>query len=281
MIPTPSELRYFIEVVQTRHLSNAAIRLAVSQPTLTQSIKNLEKKMGARLFHRTRQGTLPTEAGLVLFREAKKLLDQWEALHLGAKRTTRELRGRFRLGCSDSVGTYTLPDLLSRLQDKAPGIEVVLSHEISRKIAERVISFDLDLGIVVNPPKHPDLVLKKIGEDRMSFWKKTGIKEIPDRIFADLQLTQTKELLDQTKESIFCNHQVLDTTSFEIIRALCRRGLGIGILPARIALREPGLSEAGKSLPSFRDEIFLVYRREVLNSLAGKTLVDLASGILK
>ena len=281
MIPTPTELKYFIEVYQIRHLSNAALRLAVSQPTLTQSLQSLEKKVGTRLFHRTRQGTIPTEAGIRLYQRANALIHHWEDLQSSVRDSSTQLTGRFKLGCHESVGVYTLPRLLESIDGQAPGIELSLSHDLSRRITERVIAYELDLGIVVNPTRHPDLVMKKLGEDQFTFWKRKDLSRPPQKVFAHLELTQTQTLLKQTQAKVFKDWRVLGTGSFELIRAFTAQGLGVGVLPSRIARMDPSLVLAGSKLPAVRDEIFLVYRREALGSRAGKTLIELAPGILK
>ena len=75
MLATATEIEYFVEVYQTRHVSKAAIRLGVSQPTLTLSLQKLEEKLGTKLFHRTKQGVVPTEQGALFYRKAGKFQD--------------------------------------------------------------------------------------------------------------------------------------------------------------------------------------------------------------
>src|SRR4051812_45090090 len=77
MIATSTEIEYFIESFQTRHISKAAIRLGVSQPTLTQSLQKLEQKLNAKLFFRTKQGVVPTELGTQFYAKANALRDCW------------------------------------------------------------------------------------------------------------------------------------------------------------------------------------------------------------
>ena len=97
MLATSTEIEYFVEVYKTRHVSKAAIRLGVTQPTLTVSLQRLEEKLGSKLFHRTKQGVVPTEQG-VLFIE-KPALDRI----LGGDpqrglRSASEITGRFKVG---------------------------------------------------------------------------------------------------------------------------------------------------------------------------------------
>ncbi|MBC7398270.1 MAG: LysR family transcriptional regulator substrate-binding protein, partial [Bdellovibrionales bacterium] len=163
------------------------------------------------------------------------------------------------------------------LNQHAPKIEISLVHDFSRKVTERIVSYDIDLGFVINPVRHPDLVLKKLGNDQIRFWKKKGHSNPPKRIFADSNLNQMAILLGKTYAKYFSDWSLVETASLELIRTLVSQGHGIGILPERIANAEGfDLVAFDKALPSYADEIYLAYRREVLASRAGKELIRLA-----
>lgn len=278
MLATSSEIEYFVEVYQTRHISKAAIRLGVTQPTLTLSLQKLEEKLGTKLFYRTKQGVVPTEQGTVFYRKSHTLLDCWGEVHKGIYRSTSESCGRFKAGCHESVGAYVLPKFLNNLHMHAPGIEVELVHDFSRKITEGVVSYNIDIGFVVNPIRHPDLVLKKLGDDRVHFWKRRGGGTLPKRIFADVNLIQMQDILGKTHSKEFKGWNLISTSSLELIRTLTLHGQGIGILPERVAKADGAdLVPYDSSLPTYEDKIFLAYRKDVLSSMAGREMVRLAS----
>jgi DNA-binding transcriptional LysR family regulator len=282
MLATATEIEYFVEVYQTRHISKAAIRLGVSQPTLTLSLQKLEEKLGTKLFHRTKQGVVPTEQGSLVYRKSYTLLDCWGEIQKGIYRSESEIFGRFKVGCHQSVGAYVLPKLLDQLNADAPGIEIELIHDFSRKITEGVVSFNIDIGFVVNPTRHPDLVLKKLGDDRVRFWKKRGVGTLPKRILADLNLVQIQDILGKTHSKVFSGWKLVATPSLELIRTLTLGGQGIGILPERVAKADGAdLVPYDASLPTYEDKIFLAYRKDVLASKAGRELIRLASSELE
>lgn len=126
------------------------------------------------------------------------------------------------------MGAYTLPKFLDQLHKQAPGIEVELTHDFSRKITEGVVSYNIDIGFVVNPTRHPDLVLKKLGDDRVLFWKKRGASQLPEKIFADRNLTQMQDILGKTHSKEFKGWKLISTPSLELIRTLTLSGQGIG-----------------------------------------------------
>lgn len=279
MLPTPTEIEYFLETFKTKHVSRAAIRLGVTQPTLTQSLQKLEHKLSSKLFFRTKQGVVPTEEGTVFYSRAHALLEQWKDVHQKLLVSKNEIRGRFRVGCHPSVGAYTLPTLLKNLTTSAPKIEIELFHDFSRKITESIVSFQIEMGYVINPFKHPDLVLKKLGNDRVMFWKNKHHPETPKRIFADSNMEQIQTLLGKVYKNNFKHWVLIQTPRLELIRTLTLSGQGIGILPERVARADGGadLILYDKNLPSYADEIYLAYRKDVLSSKAGRELIRLAS----
>lgn len=278
MIPSPTEIDYFIEIYQTRHISKAALRLGVSQPTLTQSLQRLESKLGTLLFHRTKQGVVPTPNAALFYQHAQSLRDCWAEIQSGVFDGDHEIEGSFVIGCHQSVGAYTLPTLVERLASEAPKINIKLVHDFSRKITEGIVSYQVDLGYVVNPPRHPDLVLKKIGNDQICFWKKRGQTSVPKVIFADASRDQVEELLGKAKGQYFSGWSLVPSTSFELIRTLTHQGLGVGILPERVAKADGAdLMIYDKQLPIYHDQIYLAFRKEVLKSKAGQELLRLAT----
>ncbi len=69
-------LRYFMKVAELLHFRKAAKALHISQPPLSRQIRDLEHRLGARLFHRGPDGVRLTEAGNVLLVESRRILDQ-------------------------------------------------------------------------------------------------------------------------------------------------------------------------------------------------------------
>lgn len=280
MMPTETELNYFLELFKTQHFGKAAIRLGITQPTLTQSIFRLEEKLGESLFHRLKVGCHPTLAGKSFYAKASKLKECWLDIQHGIKEE-KGLQGRFRLGVHPSLGAYTLPGLFKKMQDTAPSIEIELHHDISRRLTEKVISFELDLAFVVNPTKHQDLVLKKIGTDRIVLWKASNIKNPSPLLFTDWEPSEFKSLMNKKSTEKLKTFSIVESTSLELIRTLVLQGAGIGFLPERVAKADGAKLECyDESLLSVQDDIFLIHRYDSVKSLAGKTILEAAKAVL-
>jgi DNA-binding transcriptional LysR family regulator len=269
MMPMPADLNYFIEVANTLNISRAAERIGISQPSLTLAIQRLEHSIGAPILIRSKKGVTLTQAGKQLLVHARALLQHWDTVREGALASMSEIQGRYSLGCHASVALYSLPNLLPDVLEKHPNLEVKLTHDLSRKITERVIQMELDVGIVVNPVKHPDLVIRKLWDDEVTFWVGKGDRQIQDFrggnavLICDPDLIQTQDLVTKLKRSGIQYRRVLSSSSLEVITELTASGSGIGVIPGRVAgltLRK-GLRKVPKA-PVFCDEICLIYRTE-------------------
>lgn len=280
MIPTPTEMTHFIELYQQKHFTQAAAKLRISQSALTQSIGKLEAKVGAPLIYRTKKGCVPTEAGELFYQHAQSLLDQWVNVSSSVKQQQKALSGKFRIGCHASLGVSVLPTFLKMLHQKAPGIEVSFNHGLSKELTEKVISHQLDLAFVVNPVRHNDLVLKKLTDDRMCLWKSKNHPTLSKRIFTDMTDHEVRNFLGKSFKR-FADYSIVESSSLEIIRALVADGIGIGILPEKVALAEKSRLELfDSSLPTFHDEIYVAHRSETLKTEAGSVLRSVAKMVL-
>lgn len=274
-LPNPNEIEYFLEVAQTQNMSRAAERLGIRQPTLSIALAKLEHTLGTALLTRTKKGVFLTESGRVFLGKAQDLLHSWTQLKQQTVSQSDELRGHVRFGCHVSVALYTLPNFLPSVLKEFPNLEFALEHDFSRKITESVISLNLDLGVVVNPVQHPDLVIKRLCKDEVSYWKSDKISAANEKILIiDPQLNQTQSLLKKGKTSF---ERFITTSSLEVARDLAVQGAGVAILPNRVVQSLPrhGLKKIS-ALPSFQDEICLIYRAERRQS---KTIQILANHI--
>lgn len=274
MLPTSSEIEYFLEVSKTLNITRASERLGVSQPTLTLSLKKLEDRLGAALLIRKKSGVELTKFGFQFQTEAKVLMEQWQRIRQVATREEQGLRGRYTIGVHPSVAIYALPEKLRQLMTKNPELEVQLVHDLSRKVTEQVIRSKVDIGIVVNPLPHPDLVIQKWGEDQVTLWKTPTLKN-NDVLIYDPDLKQALNLLEKLAKAGVKFKREIHSGSLEVIRGLTEEGVGVGILPSRVAaLAHPRLTVIKAGAPKFEDEICLVYRPELRKTLSGRTLIE-------
>ncbi len=145
---TVRQLEIFVAVLERRSFRKAAEHVGLSQPALSQQVKELEAGLGTPLFERLGRTVTPTEAGRLLEGYARRVF----AALQGAQEAIGELRGLRRgsllLGASSTPGIYLVPWLLGRFKARYPGIDVALRIGNSREIEDRVRASEVDLGIV-------------------------------------------------------------------------------------------------------------------------------------
>ena len=286
-LPSNTDLRYFLEVADTLNISRAAERQGISQPSLSLAMRRLEDSLGVPVLLRGKTGVRLTKPGQKLVSQARELLGDWERIRAEAQRDEAEVSGNYVLGCHPSVGLYTLPRFLPDLVAEYPRLEIRLVHGLSRKITEDVISFRVDFGIVVNPVAHPDLVIRQLCKDEVTFWVAKGKNELQDPnsgnavLICDPELIQTQSLMKQIRGKIKYS-RVMTTSNLEVATSMVASGAGIGILPGRVAgrVKELGLRRVLRESPVYVDRICLVYRVESGRSRAGKMISSAIAGAI-
>ena len=271
MIPSPADLTYFIEVANTLNVSRAAERLAISQPSLSLAIKRLEKSVGAPLLARSKRGVTLTQAGKQLLNHARHLLQTWEGVRTQALASVNEIQGSYAIGCHPSVALNLLGDFLPQLLQDHPQLDITLRHDLSRKVAEEVVSHKADIGIVVNPVAHPDLVIHQLCQDEVTLWHapKNANKSV---LICDPDLLQSQSLLKKLKKAGMEFTRMVTSGNLEVIADLTAHGAGIGILPAKVAVRTRQKLSRVPRAPVFYDEHCLIFRVENKNVKAIQAL---------
>jgi len=278
MLPSPSEIKYFVAVANSKNLSRAAERLGIRQPTLSLSIKKLEHSLGVDLLIRSKTGVKLTKYGQEFLVGAKNILEDWKRLKGQALAQNEEIGGRYTIGIHPSVALYTLRFFLPKLLKKYPKLEIHLNHGLSREMTEEVISFRVDFGIVVNPVSHPDLVITNLCKDEVTFWSSPTNKN-GDILIYDPNLLQSQDLLKKIKATF---SRTIHSSNLEVIRDLTIAGAGIGILPARVAKTGGGKIELFKSnAPKFLDQISLVYRADAIKGATPRVIIDAIKAVFK
>src|SRR5690349_23784230 len=106
---TLTQLEYIIAVDNTRHFAKAATQCFVTQPTLSMQINKLEQELGVKLFDRSKQPVVPTEAGFGIMEQARKILADKDALLESIESKKGIINGELRIGIIPTLAPYLLP----------------------------------------------------------------------------------------------------------------------------------------------------------------------------
>ncbi len=275
ILMNPLDLKYFLAVSETLNVSRAAERLGVGQPALSMALKRLETATKSQLLIRQKTGVQLSSTGRLLAARGRKILEDLDQLGRALTSSQQKIEGRYTLGCHPSVASHMTPAFLPKLLHSHPSLEIHFAHGLSREILEEVISFKVDFGIVVNPTRHPDLVIHELTKDEVSFWAADNACE--DVLICDADLNQTQDLLRRIgnhRAKIF--NRFLYSKNLEVIAHLTSKGCGIGVLPGRVANlhHSKTLKRYGTNWPSYSDRICLVYRADQQRTAATKTVIE-------
>jgi LysR family transcriptional regulator, hydrogen peroxide-inducible genes activator len=148
------QMRYFATVAETGNFSRAAELNGISQPSLSQQIKNLERELGHKLFHRLGRRTVLTEAGQVYLDRVRLILQSVEDASRELK-DSPTLERRIRVGAVPTLAPYLLPVLLERCRERHPNLIVHTHEDFRPDLVRGVVDGYLDLAVIPQPVKEP------------------------------------------------------------------------------------------------------------------------------
>ena len=143
-----SQLRCFVAVAEELHFSRAAERLNMTQPPLSRQIRLLEHHVGAALLERNSRSVRLTAAGKAFLPEAARILRMAEEAAFTARRAARGEQGSLAIGFTSASGYSLLPEVVSRLRERAPGISLNLKELVSTTQVEALNAGELDIGLM-------------------------------------------------------------------------------------------------------------------------------------
>lgn len=150
-------LRYFAEVAETGHMTRAAERLGIQQPPLSQQIKLLERTLGLQLFKRHPRGVALTEAGRLFQAEARRLLDDADAMRARMRRVAEGQAGVLRVGFTSSAAAHRfVPDALRAFRQAFPGVELQLREANAAELTEALAAGRLHAALLRRPVARPE-----------------------------------------------------------------------------------------------------------------------------
>jgi len=253
-----NDISNFLATYPCKTINQAANKLEISQPALSESLKRLEQDLGQILFYRSRSGIELTPSGQVFLKKAQTLMEAYNGLDISDASVKNFGSRVITIGCHTTVAQYSMPSALSFLKANVPDYKIELVNDLSRKIQEGVQKGQIDIALVSNPVEVPDIVIIKVGHDIVKLWSADKSKKY-DTIICDLELFQAHSILKHWKEK---PNKVITVQNFGLISRIVNAGIGYGIIPER-AVRLSGMKLlAHDNLPVHNDSICIIHRPE-------------------
>ena len=157
-----NDLACFAEVAKARSFTKAAARIGVSQSALSQTIRNLEARLGLRLLTRSTRSVAPTEAGERLLQTLASRLDEIESALVSLSELREKPAGTIRITAGEHAAVSVLQPALRKILPRYPEIriEIVVDYGLTNIVAEK-----FDAGIRLGEQVAKDMVAVRIGPD--------------------------------------------------------------------------------------------------------------------
>jgi DNA-binding transcriptional LysR family regulator len=176
------QLRALIEVVELGSFTEAAKRLHLTQPAISQQIRELENRCGLELVERIGKRAFATPAGRELIAHGRRIIAETEQALAAVYQYKEGAAGRVHLGAGPTALIYLLPSVLRNVRNEHPKIEIVVTTGTTHSIAEGLLSNELDLGFTALPVESADLDAVPVRTDPMVAILPGTDPEIPDKV---------------------------------------------------------------------------------------------------
>jgi DNA-binding transcriptional LysR family regulator len=244
------QLEILQAIAETGSFTASGRKLNVSQSAISRQILLLEEELGEALFLRVGRQVRMTPAAESLVQLGKRVfLDVRDTVGAITDRT-RELRGTLRLSGGMTVCLYVFPPLLKHLRRVHPGLDVRLTVAMAGRSVQEIRGGRVDAGLLTLPVEDADMITVPVLREELLLIttpthplarrRKASPRDLAGLPFILFELgSATRKVIDNffAAESIEPT-VVMDTENVEIIKAMVKTGLGVGIVPYQAVARE-------------------------------------------
>lgn len=281
---TLKELQFFYKLCENQKVTQIAKEMGISQSAISIAIKSLENKLGEILFDRIGKKLVLNERGRLFYKETyKHYIALVDAKHLFQK---EKLSGILNIGSSKTIASYIMPEIYYDFLSTYKGVTLNTSTINSTIIIQKVLSGELDIGLIETTCNERDLIKDKLLDDELILVtsdNQAPTKEYIDKIDKKWILREsgsgTKEIFfnelgELTKElRIFMELDEID----EIKKLLLRYKDTISVLSKTVVVDEiknQKLFEVKLINLAFKREFSLIYHKNKTQNILFKTFID-------
>ena len=270
-------LRYFVAVADELSFTGAARRLGITQPSLSSQIKQLETEVGTPLLRRETRGIELTDAGKLMFEEARLILTEVERAKTGVARRARGETGKINIGSAGATYFHPLiPTIIHEFRKEHPDVVLIPEESNTSLALARLLAGAIDLAflrppfstdglkfvplvqepiVMVLPAWHPlahskSAPLSALAQERIILFTRTINPAVYDAILAAFVRAGFSPQLAQEAPQV--------ASAIPMVAA----GLGITLVPESMScIRPDGVAFISVEGPALLAEICLAYCR--------------------
>ena len=244
--------RVFYTVAKCGSLTKASEELYISQPAVSQSIKNLESQLGGKLFNRVSRGMELSETGgrqiFEIVERAIKLLDSAESKFKESKNIAT---GVLRISAADTYVKHFLMRYIKKYHELYPNVVITFKDGTTKETLDRIKSHKADIGLVNLPINDEDVLLTGqtgiiedifVASDKFAelFDSIIDLRDLPDYpiIMLDSTTSTNKEIMGFLEKHGITISPEFEAASVEVVIEMAKNGMGIACVPRRYVLEE-------------------------------------------
>lgn len=285
MRPNLRQIEAFLAVAEAGNFSRAAEQIGMTQPGISQAIREVEALLNIRLFDRTTRRVELTAAGQSFRIGAMKSIEALDGAVVAAQDQTALRQGYLRLAAPPFLAATVLPQVLAAFKQRYPGLVLELVDTTTAQILSRVGAHQADLGLGTFPSGSGDLGRRVVLHDEMMCFTSSSFDLPRPMTWAGLQshpiiVLSRSSALRLPVEIGFEAAGLTLAPAFEVEQiatalALAKAGLGIAILPGYgRAGQVKGVTSLTLEAPVLRREVALIYAKDRALSPAATAFAD-------
>ena len=270
------ELRAFVSICHQGSVAAAAQTLALTPPAVSVLLRELESKLGVRLFERTTRSMRVTGAGREALVYAERILKDLGDLHSGMEDVAAGRSGALRIAATSSLAQTLLPHIIARYAQHYPQVRLELNDCAPNQFQELIVKGQVDLGLGVLEREDPELQAQVLTRDRLCVvasaqWPLPGARQISWAQLAQLPLITMRSgygvraSLDRAAAQAGVQLQLaFEVSLMGTALAMAEQGLGVAVLPQSLLYFAPAQRFATRALvrPAIARQISVITRRD-------------------
>lgn len=284
-------IQYFLAVAEHLSFTKAAAALHVSQPALSQQVRQLEESLGAQLFDRSGRTTRLTDAGDVYLLYARRAYQQLQE----AKRAIHDVsdisRGSLRVAVTPTFTTYLVGPLIEAFHFRYPKITVNLKEISQERIEELLLAGELDVGIAFDEIHAPDIEAIPLLNETLALVMNRRHRLAEEHSITSHGLSAeslvllstefaTREQIDRYCRKYEIRPKVqMEANALGAVIEIVRRTNLSTLLPARIALAHDDLVAITLEPERLERRAVLMRRKDAFLSAAVRVFIELAQEV--
>jgi len=241
-------VQLFLRVVETGSFSKAALELGITQPTATKAVAATEKRLGARLLHRSTRGVTPTEVGALYYEKCKVIAREIDEADNLATLLQSKLGGTLRISTSVAFGRRVVTPLALKFMQEHPEIGIDLSFD-DRFV--NLVEQSVDIALRMGRLADSSLGARYLGSNPWlaaaapDYLARRGEPQAPAElaahdclIYSSVQGDDRWQFSSPTAEAVSVSVAVkgaLRSNNLSAVLAACRAGMGVAVLPWYVA----------------------------------------------